>query len=162
MNLTGYNPAPARIIPWGCSDRVARRLRGPWWSTAHGRPGWCSCRHGATEWSLNGQHTGRTDIPLLDEGREQAKRRRSSSLRQLGFTTFALVLTSPLRRAAETCALAGFEGEVEPDLMEWDYGAYEGLTTRRDPGATTGLDPVGRRGPGRRAGCRTSAAGPTG
>ncbi len=85
-------------------------------------------RHGATEWSLSGQHTGRTDIPLVAEGRTQAKEA-AELLRAHGFTTFALVLTSPLRRAAETCAFAGFEGEAEPDLMEWDYGAYEGLTS---------------------------------
>jgi broad specificity phosphatase PhoE len=82
-------------------------------------------RHGATEWSLSGQHTGRTDIGLLDQGREQAKLA-GQTLRNL---SFALVLASPLRRAAETCALAGFEGEPEPDLMEWDYGSYEGLTS---------------------------------
>lgn len=82
-------------------------------------------RHGATEWSLSGQHTGRTDIPLLNEGREQAK----SAGQLLRPLQFAQVLTSPLLRAAETCSLAGFDGEVEPDLMEWDYGAYEGLTT---------------------------------
>ena len=85
-------------------------------------------RHGATEWSLSSQHTGRTDIPLLDEGRKQAKIA-GEIMREHGLTTFGLVLTSPLRRAAETCALAGFEGEAEPDLMEWDYGAYEGLTS---------------------------------
>src|SRR5271163_2330359 len=85
-------------------------------------------RHGATEWSLNGQHTGRTDIPLLDEGCEQAKEA-GELLRGHGLTNFALVLTSPLRRATESCALAGFDGQIEPDLMEWDYGAYEGLTT---------------------------------
>jgi probable phosphoglycerate mutase len=82
-------------------------------------------RHGATEWSLSGQHTGRTDIPLLNLGREQAK----AAGAHLAAWTFGQVLTSPLRRAAETCALAGFEGELEPDLMEWDYGRYEGLTT---------------------------------
>jgi probable phosphoglycerate mutase len=82
-------------------------------------------RHGATEWSLSGQHTGRTDIPLLDEGREQAK----GAGRLLRPLSFAQILTSPLRRAAETCALAGFDGEIEPDLLEWDYGAFEGLTT---------------------------------
>jgi probable phosphoglycerate mutase len=85
-------------------------------------------RHGATEWTLSGQHTGRTDIPLLDEGREQAKAA-GETIRELGLTPFGLVLTSPLRRASESCVLAGFEGEVDPDLMEWDYGAYEGLTT---------------------------------
>ena len=82
-------------------------------------------RHGATEWSLSGQHTGRTDIPLLEVGREQA-RGAGELLRDM---KFALVLTSPLRRARETCALAGFDGEPDPDLLEWDYGAYEGLTT---------------------------------
>jgi broad specificity phosphatase PhoE len=82
-------------------------------------------RHGATEWSLSGQHTGRTDIPLLDLGREQA-REAGGLLRELNF---AQVLTSPLQRAAETCVLAGFEGELDADLMEWDYGTYEGRTT---------------------------------
>jgi len=82
-------------------------------------------RHGATEWSMSGQHTGRTDIPLVDQGREQAK----EVGRLLGGFKFTQVLTSPLVRAAETCALAGFVGEPEPDLMEWDYGAYEGLTS---------------------------------
>jgi probable phosphoglycerate mutase len=82
-------------------------------------------RHGATEWSLSGQHTGRTDIPLLELGREQA--RAAGAL--LRGVTFAQVLTSPLRRASETCALAGFTGEPDRDLLEWDYGTYEGLTT---------------------------------
>ena len=82
-------------------------------------------RHGATEWSLSGQHTGRTDIPLLEVGREQA-RGAGELLRDM---KFALVLTSPLRRARETCALAGFDGEPDPDLLEWDYGAYEGMTS---------------------------------
>jgi len=82
-------------------------------------------RHGATDWSLSGRHTGRTDIPLNELGREQA-RAAGELLREM---TFAQVLTSPLRRAADTCALAGFDGESEPDLMEWDYGAYEGLTS---------------------------------
>jgi broad specificity phosphatase PhoE len=85
-------------------------------------------RHGATEWSESGKHTGRTDIPLLAEGCEQAKAA-GELIRQFGPTTFGQVLTSPLVRAAETCILAGFVGEPDPDLMEWDYGAYEGLTT---------------------------------
>jgi probable phosphoglycerate mutase len=87
-------------------------------------------RHGATEWSQSGQHTGRTDIPLLDEGRRQAEAA-GRLLRAEGLDRFDLVLTSPLRRAAETCALAGFgaEAETDADLMEWDYGEYEGLTT---------------------------------
>jgi broad specificity phosphatase PhoE len=82
-------------------------------------------RHGATEWSLSGQHTGRTDIPLLDLGREQAR----AAGELLAEMTFAQVLTSPLQRARETCGLAGFDGEPEPDLLEWDYGSYEGLTS---------------------------------
>jgi len=82
-------------------------------------------RHGATEWSLSGQHTGRTDIPLLDLGREQAR----AAGQLLGGFAFAQVLTSPLRRARETCQLAGFDGDVDADLTEWDYGTYEGLTT---------------------------------
>jgi probable phosphoglycerate mutase len=87
-------------------------------------------RHGATEWSLNGQHTGRTDIPLLEEGCRQAEAA-GGFLRAQGLDHYDLVLTSPLRRASETCALAGFGGraEVDPDLVEWDYGEYEGLTT---------------------------------
>ena len=85
-------------------------------------------RHGATEWSENGKHTGRTDIPLLAEGGEQAKAA-GILVRQYGPTNFGLVLTSPLIRAEETCTLAGYSGELEPDLMEWDYGDYEGLTS---------------------------------
>lgn len=85
-------------------------------------------RHGATEWSLSGRHTGRTDLPLVDEGRREAERA-GGMLREHHLTAFELVLSSPLRRAAETCALAGFRGEPDPDLVEWDYGAYEGLTT---------------------------------
>ncbi len=82
-------------------------------------------RHGATEWSQTGQHTGRTDIPLLELGREQA-RAAGELLRGM---TFAQVFTSPLLRASSTCVLAGYEGEHVPDLMEWDYGDYEGRTT---------------------------------
>jgi probable phosphoglycerate mutase len=84
-------------------------------------------RHGATEWSISGQHTGHTDIPLLPEGEGQAAAA-GAYLRSLGMA-FDLVLTSPLRRAADTCRLAGFSGEVEPDLLEWDYGAYEGIAS---------------------------------
>ena len=85
-------------------------------------------RHGETEWSRAGRHTGRTDVPLTDEGREQAATLGAA----LGGWRFALVLTSPLSRAADTCRLAGL-GEVaqeRDDLREWDYGAaYEGRTT---------------------------------
>ena len=84
-------------------------------------------RHGATEWSVSGQHTSRTDLPLLEEGREGARRLRPF-LEAYGF---ALVLTSPMERARETCRLAGLDGpaEIDEDLREWDYGEYEGLTT---------------------------------
>jgi len=84
-------------------------------------------RHGETEWSLSGAHTGRTDLPLTERGREYA-RRLGTLLRD---RPFALVLTSPLRRARDTCELAGFGdvAHVEPDLREWDYGDYEGRST---------------------------------
>ena len=84
-------------------------------------------RHGETAWSLSGQHTGRTDIALTARGEESA-RRLGERLRGLAI---ARVFTSPLRRAARTCALAGFadQAEVDPDLVEWDYGDYEGRTS---------------------------------
>ena len=94
-------------------------------------------RHGETEWSRSGQHTGRTDIPLLDGGRRQAVAA-GETIRRLDSAAFALELTSPLQRAAETCALAGFDGEVESDLVEWDYGSYEGLTSAEIRGERPG------------------------
>ena len=113
-------------------------------------------RHGETLWSRNRQHTGRTDIPLTDEGRRQSERVGDS----LRGRRFALVLTSPLQRAAETCRLASLVDVAvfREELMEWDYGAYEGRTTAeiraevpgwslwRDgvPGGETAAD-VGRR-----------------
>ncbi|WP_151481201.1 histidine phosphatase family protein [Streptomyces albicerus] len=83
-------------------------------------------RHGETEWSRSGRHTSRTDLPLTEHGEEQAK-----SLAPLfAGRPFALVLTSPLARAMRTAELAGLTGAVtDPDLHEWDYGAYEGVTT---------------------------------
>jgi probable phosphoglycerate mutase len=82
-------------------------------------------RHGETEWSRTGQHTGLTDIPLTERGEELAKK--SASL--LEGRTFAAVLTSPLLRARRTAELAGLDAQVEPRLVEWDYGGYEGMTT---------------------------------
>src|ERR1700752_2306268 len=84
-------------------------------------------RHGETAWSLSGQHTGRTDLPLTERGERNA-RALGERLRGL---TFAKVFTSPLQRAARTCELAGFGAlaEIDPDLVEWDYGQYEGRRT---------------------------------
>ena len=84
-------------------------------------------RHGATAWSRNGRHTGSTDLPLLPEGDDQARRLAPA----LANRPFAAVLTSPLQRARRTCELAGLGAQASPcaDLREWDYGAYEGLTT---------------------------------
>jgi broad specificity phosphatase PhoE len=82
-------------------------------------------RHGETEWSLSGQHTGRTDLPLTPHGESMA-RALASTLKGI---TFSMVLTSPRLRARSTCSLAGLgdAAEVEPNLAEWDYGDYEGL-----------------------------------
>jgi broad specificity phosphatase PhoE len=84
-------------------------------------------RHGATEWSGSGQHTGTTDVPLTEDGREKARR---LAARLAGYD-FALVLSSPLSRARETAELAdlGDRVQLDPDLREFDYGSYEGLTT---------------------------------
>ncbi len=84
-------------------------------------------RHGETEWSVSGQHTGVTDIPLTDKGRKNAKLLQPMLVKQ----SFALVLTSPLQRAKETCQLSGLGelAEIAPDLVEWNYGKYEGLTS---------------------------------
>lgn len=101
-------------------------------------------RHGETEWSRSGRHTGRTDVPLTEKGRADAER--------LSFCltewTFARVLTSPLQRATETCRLAGLAQRMElrEDLREWDYGEYEGRTTpdirKERPGWTLWSDGV--------------------
>jgi broad specificity phosphatase PhoE len=82
-------------------------------------------RHGETAWSLSGQHTGRTDIPLTEQGEQDARK----LAERLGAVRFSRVLTSPRQRARRTCGLAGLNevADIEPDLAEWDYGDYEGL-----------------------------------
>ena len=113
-------------------------------------------RHGETEWSRDKRHTGRTDIPLTEAGRLEAEKLSDA----LAEWTFARVLSSPLSRALDTCRLAGLgeRAELSDDLVEWDYGEYEGITTAqireqrpdwylwRDgcPGGET-ADEVGRR-----------------
>lgn len=91
------------------------------------RPDLWLVRHGETEWSASGRHTGRTDIPLTAEGVRQAR----GLGRYLAGRSFALVLTSPLSRAADTCGLAGYGGvaQLSEDLLEWNYGEAEGRTT---------------------------------
>ncbi len=102
-------------------------------------------RHGETEWSAVGRHTSSTDLALTAEGERKA----AAVGRLLAGKTFAMVLSSPLRRALETCRLAGYSAEVTPDLREWSYGAYEGLTTAQvqveNPGWTiwSGTPPGG-------------------
>ncbi len=101
-------------------------------------------RHGETEWSRAGRHTGRTDVPLTEQGRRDAEAL-GAVLRE---RRFALVLTSPLQRAAETCRLAGLGdvAVVRDELREWDYGEYEGLKTvdirRERPGWSVWADDI--------------------
>src|SRR3977135_4504097 len=88
-------------------------------------------RHGETEWSRSGAHTGRTDVPLTAAGEERA----AAIGRYLAGRRFALVLTSPLKRAIDTCRIAGYGdvAQVEPNLREWDYGEDDGRTTADIP-----------------------------
>ena len=82
-------------------------------------------RHGETEWSRSGQHTSRTDLPLTPEGERQA----ASLKRMLAGQSFPLVLSSPMKRAVDTCRLVGLTPDLSHDLVEWDYGDYEGRRT---------------------------------
>ncbi|MCP5506350.1 MAG: histidine phosphatase family protein [Chlamydiales bacterium] len=82
-------------------------------------------RHGETEWARAGKHTGLTDVPLTEKGEIQA----ASLGRRIEKIKFSHVFTSPLKRAKETCDICGFDGVVDRDLVEWDYGAYEGMTS---------------------------------
>ncbi|HUD01448.1 MAG TPA: histidine phosphatase family protein [Rhabdochlamydiaceae bacterium] len=82
-------------------------------------------RHGATEWSENGRHTGATDLPLTELGKKQSEQLKNRLQRE----KFSKVFCSPLKRALETCKICGYNPIVNPDLKEWNYGEYEGLTT---------------------------------
>ncbi|MSP41027.1 MAG: histidine phosphatase family protein [Deltaproteobacteria bacterium] len=93
-------------------------------------------RHGETEWSRAGKHTGVTDLPLTESGRQTARLLQPVLAREI----FVAILSSPLQRARETCELAGLGkiAALEPDLMEWNYGEYEGLTTKQIQSARPG------------------------
>ena len=100
-------------------------------------------RHGETEWTLNGKHTSYTDLPLTENGRTQAEALKPV----LAKTHFDLVLCSPQQRAQQTASLAGFDtAETEPNLQEWNYGDYEGLSTPEiratHPGWSVWVDPI--------------------
>jgi len=129
-------------------------------------------RHGETEWSAAGRHTSRTDVPLTEHGRENAAR----VGQYLAETKFTAVLRSPMARARDTCAIAGFgdRAVVDDGLMEWDYGVYEGKTTaeiqKEIPGWSVWKDPivggetverVGERADGVIARALSAAGGPT-
>ncbi len=96
----------------------------------------CLVRHGETAWSVSGQHTGTTDLPLTENGERVARLLEPV----LAWEKFALVLTSPLQRARRTCELAGLAGtaQIDRDLIEWDYGRFEGLTPKQIQEQTPG------------------------
>ena len=118
-------------------------------------------RHGNTPWTLSGQHTGFTDLPLTPNGERNARRLGE----RLKGMAFAKVFTSPLQRASRTCELAGFGAmaQIDPDLVEWDYGRYEGLTSAEILSRESRLAIVPRRRSGRRiANANRRAGGPRG
>jgi broad specificity phosphatase PhoE len=120
-------------------------------------------RHGETEWSVSGQHTGSTDIPLTARGEEEAKRLAP----WLSGIRFSAALCSPRQRAQRTCELAGLEylAQVEPDLAEWDYGDYEGICSpeivKQRPAGGTSL-PTAARTASCRTRCRRARIGSSG
>ena len=116
-------------------------------------------RHGDTAWTDSHQHTGRTDLPLNARGEEHAPQ---LGERLRGFS-FVRVFTSPLQRASKTCELAGFGAvaEVDPDLIEWDYGRFEGKLTERHPEGVARLGALPRRLPRRRISRRRGRREPT-
>src|SRR6185437_5320962 len=111
----------AGTCSWPVPDRFRPRRR------AIGVGDLLLVRHGETEWSRAGRHTGRTDLPLTAHGEQQAR----AVAPLLAGRTIALALTSPLQRAARTAELAGLGAEPDPDLVVWDYGGYEGLTSEQ-------------------------------
>jgi broad specificity phosphatase PhoE len=115
------------VTPSGARRRSASSASGGAEGMVEALPVIYLARHGETAWSLSGQHTGLTDLPLTERGERNA-RQLGERLKGL---TFAKVLTSPLQRAARTCELAGFKtaAEVDRDLLEWNYGTYEGRRT---------------------------------
>jgi broad specificity phosphatase PhoE len=136
-------PVSERAVGVGRRSEPAGGRTSPDRGDRHHPDAWL-VRHGETEWSRSGKHTGRSNIPLSDVGRDQA--------RSVGSTlhghSFALVLSSPMSRALDTAELAGFgdRARVDPDLCEWNYGEYEGITTpeirRSVPGWTVWSHPI--------------------
>lgn len=101
-------------------------------------------RHGATEWSENGRHTGTTDLSLTELGKKQAELLK----KRLSREKFTKIFCSPLKRALETCKICGFDPMVNPDLKEWNYGEYEGLTTEQIREKNPGWDIFEKGAPG--------------
>jgi broad specificity phosphatase PhoE len=124
MSRSGWVPAQTSLP--GGYPQGARPNRGP--ACKHQIVQIVLVRHGETEWSRDLRHTGLTDVPLTDRGREDARLLREA----LADWSFARVLTSPLSRAVDTCRLAGLaqRAETTDALLEWDYGDYEGITTK--------------------------------
>jgi broad specificity phosphatase PhoE len=112
-------------LAWACESKCVLISASEFGSSMSTLPVLYLARHGETAWSLTGQHTGLTDLPLTVKGEQEAR----NLEKRLQGMTFAKVYTSPLVRAAHTCELAGFGevAEVDHDLLEWDYGQYEGL-----------------------------------